>query len=78
MNSEKDAYLIPQLKKFRSYLNTTWKGEFVGTEKPTYDIQNWERILNGTHIRIMHSLNDGEYGGETKRYYNKTAEIILK
>ena len=56
-------YLIPELEPLRFYLNTTWVGEFVGSEKPTFDVQNWERILNGTSIRIMHSLNDGEYGG---------------
>jgi hypothetical protein len=68
--------LIPQLEPFRPYLNTTWKGEFVGTVKPTYDIQQWERILNGTHIRIMHSLNEGEYGGETIIFWDKINETL--
>jgi hypothetical protein len=69
-------YLIPELELLRPYLNTTWKGEFVGSEKPTYDIQKWERILNGTHIRIMHSLNKGEYGGETLIYWDKTNNTL--
>jgi len=27
-------------------------------------VGQWERALNGRAIRIMHSLNDGAYGGE--------------
>ena len=69
-------YLIPELEPLRFYLNTTWVGEFVGSEKPTFDVQNWERILNGTSIRIIHSLNDGEYGGESIIYWDKEKESL--
>lgn len=69
-------YLTPELEILRPYLNKTWKGEFVGSEKPTFDVQKWESVLNGTHIRIMHSLNDGEYGGETLIYWDKANETL--
>lgn len=29
------------------------------------DVQSWERILNGRGVRLMHSINGGDYGGET-------------
>lgn len=76
MTLNANEYLIPELEPLREYLNTSWKGKFVGSEKPTYDIQKWERILNGTHIRIMHSMNDGEYGGETIIYWDKANETL--
>lgn len=71
-----NEYLVPELEPLRPYLYKTWKGEFVGSEEPTFDIQKWERILNGTHIRIMHSLNDGDYGGETLIYWDKTNKTL--
>ncbi len=74
LNADED--LIPQLEPLRPYLNTTWKGEFVNSEKSTFDVQTWQRILNGTAIRIMHSLNNGEYGGETIVYWDKDKEIL--
>ncbi len=76
MTLSANEYLIPELEQLRSYLNTTWKGEFVGSEKSMSDVQKWERILNGTHIRIMHSLNDGEYGGESIIYWDKQNKTI--
>ncbi|MCF7857900.1 MAG: hypothetical protein K9N07_01045 [Candidatus Cloacimonetes bacterium] len=65
-----NEYLIPELEPLRPFLNTTWKGEFTKSENPASDIQKWNRILNGTHIRIMHSLNNGEYGGESIIYWD--------
>jgi len=76
MNLNAIDYLIPELEPLRPYLNTTWKGEFEGNEKPMCDVQKWKRILNGTHIRIMHSLNDGEYGGESLVYWDKQNNTI--
>jgi hypothetical protein len=74
MTLNANEYLIPELEPLRQYLNTTWKGKFVGTEKPTYDIQHWERILNGTHMRIMHSLNDGKM--KSKAYFFKNGKWV--
>ena len=31
-------------------------------DKPVFDISRWERILNGMAIKIIHSINEGEYG----------------
>ncbi|MCH8013104.1 MAG: hypothetical protein IIA61_14375 [Candidatus Marinimicrobia bacterium] len=59
--------LSDHLKPFAPYIGKTWKGEFVGStpEKPIYDISRWERALNGNAIRIIHSVNNGQYGGES-------------
>ena len=48
-------------------LGKTWRGVFAGStpEKPVVDITRWELALNGQVVRILHSINHGEYGGET-------------
>ena len=55
------------LKPFTPLLGKTWKGEFKNStpEKPIVDISRWERALNGKAVRVLHSVNDGAYGGET-------------
>src|SRR5262245_54509777 len=59
--------LAEQLKAFAPYVGKTWKGEFAGSkpEKPIFDVSRCERVLNGQGVRILHSVNDGQYGGET-------------
>lgn len=61
------AMLIEQLMPLRPYIGKTWKGTLTGMdpEKPMIDISRWERALNGRAIRILHSVNNGVYGGET-------------
>lgn len=59
--------LIEQLMPLKSYIGKTWKGTLKGMDpkKPMIDISRWERALNGRAIRILHSVNNGVYGGET-------------
>lgn len=59
--------LDEHLKPFAPLLGKTWKGEFANStaEKPMVDVSRWERALNGKAVRIVHSVNDGMYGGET-------------
>jgi hypothetical protein len=59
--------LNENLEKFRPLLGKTWRGEFKNStpEKPMVDVARWERALNGQAIRILHSINQGVYGGET-------------
>ena len=58
-----DAHLEP----LRPLLGRTLKGFFPESkpDKPLADVVRWEAILNGKAIRVMHSVNDGAYGGET-------------
>ena len=67
MPGEGEKPLSTHLKPLAAYLGKTYKGEFAGStpEKPVYDIARWERALNGQAIRITHSLNNGQYGGES-------------
>ena len=55
------------LEPLRPFLGKTWRGEFKEStpEKPMVDVSRWERALNGKAVRILHSVNDGSYGGET-------------
>src|SRR5437762_6950383 len=60
------ATLDEHLEPLRPFLGKTWKGHFKNStpEKPQVDVSRWERALNGKAVRILHSLNDGTYGGE--------------
>lgn len=65
--ADDSSRLIPELKFFEPYLGKTFRGEFANStpEKPVFDVSHWERAMNGRAIRMLHSVNDGEYGGET-------------
>ena len=70
--------LDPHLEPLRLLLEKTWKGTFESgkTEKPTVDVMHWERALNGKAVRILHSINDGDYGGETIVIWNEKDRVL--
>jgi hypothetical protein len=71
--------LDEQLEPFRPFLGKTWRGEFKNStpDKPTIDVARWERALNGKAIRVLHSVNDGVYGGESiMRWDNEKKQIV--
>ena len=61
-----DPQLNDHLISLAPFLGT-WRGEFADStpDKPKVDVARWERTLNGNAVRILHSVNDGQYGGET-------------
>lgn len=68
------------LKCFAPYIGKTWKGVFSSSEnqqKKTIDVSVWERALNGTAVRVLHSVNDGEYGGESLIFYDKKEKQLV-
>jgi hypothetical protein len=67
------------LEKLRALLGKTWKGAFANSkpDKPTVDVMKWERILNGQAVRILHSINDGVYGGETIIRWDKEKQTVV-
>jgi len=67
VSAEEQSSLAPQLEPLRPMLGKTWKGEFKNStpQKPMVDVMRWERALNGKAVRVVHSVNDGVYGGET-------------
>ncbi len=64
---------------FDPFLGRTWRGVFAGStpEKPTIDVSRWERALNGQAIRVLHSVNDGEYGGETLIVHDREKQSLV-
>jgi hypothetical protein len=70
--------LNPHLAMFQPLLEKTWKGALKGStpEKPIVDIQHWERALNGQAIRVIHSINNGVYGGETMFFWSETNKTV--
>ncbi len=71
--------LAEPLKPFAPYIGKTWRGEFANSTpgKPVIDISRWERALNGQAIRILHSVNNGEYGGETILFWDKNKGSLV-
>ncbi len=41
------------------------------------DVARWEQALNGKAVRILHSINDGEYGGETIAIWDENKGSIV-
>ncbi|MBY6185178.1 hypothetical protein KUV89_00790 [Marinobacter hydrocarbonoclasticus] len=72
------AELDPHLQRFAPYLDKTWQGVFENStaERPMVDVSRWESALQGKAIRIRHSLNDGEYEGETLIVWNRAIEQL--
>ncbi len=75
---EPSISLAKSLEPLRLFIGKTWKGESRNStpEKPVYDVMKWERALNGQAVRILHSVNNGEYGGETIVTWNPKTERL--
>ena len=78
-NAGEPSPLNPHLEPLRPLLGKTWKGTFTGSkpEKPTVDVERWERTLNGQAVRLLHSINDGAYGGETMLVWDEKKQSIV-
>jgi len=76
--AEKQPTLNSHLEPLRPLLDKTWKGVFEGSkpEKPTVDVARWERALNGQAVRVLHSINQGAYGGETLFVWNEKSQVV--
>jgi hypothetical protein len=60
---ELDARLAP----LAPYVDRTFTASMgpAGNEGAAVDIQKWETVLGGKAVRITHSINGGDYGGES-------------
>ncbi len=64
----------PKLAFLAPYLGT-WQATF---ESGAVDVSKWERALNGTAVRTLHSINNGEYGGESLIFWdNKKKSLVF-
>jgi hypothetical protein len=73
------AELDPHLAPLRRLVGKTWRGVFPKStpEKPVVDVSRFEAALNGQAVRNLHSINDGEYGGETLMVWDKEKQAIV-
>ena len=70
--------LDPHLEPLRPLLEKTWRGVFTGGDpaKPVVDVMRWERAMNGQVVRVLHSINDGAYGGETLYRWDEAKKAV--
>mgnify|MGYP006273895237 CR=1 FL=1 len=67
-----------ELAALKPFLGKTWKGTFKSStpEKPMHDVSRWQVALKGHAVRIVHSVNDGIYGGESLVMWNAEKKQI--
>lgn len=73
-----EPVLQAELEIFRPFLDSHWEGDLTepGKEKKMIDRSIWSRALNGKAIKTVHSVNDGEYGGETMIFWDQQQKKI--
>lgn len=77
--AEEARPLHEKLALFAPILGKTFSGEIKQStaEQPMVDVVRYERALNGTAVRSFHSINDGDYGGETLMRWDDDAQKIV-
>lgn len=70
--------LHPKLEPLRPYLNRYWQGDLTqpGKTEKVIDRSTWSRALNGQAIKTVHSINDGEYGGESFIFWDEKKQSL--
>lgn len=69
--------LDEHLEIFRPYLGKTWVAKGTDEQGRAFsDVSYWERTLNGMAVRSVHSLNNGEYGGESIMFWDPESETL--
>lgn len=73
------AELDPRLAALAPLVGKTWRGEMSppGAAKPVVDVHRFELALGGRAVRSVHSINDGEYGGETLFTWDDQKKAIV-
>ena len=71
-------FLSEHLIEMELFIGNTYKGNFINStrENPMIDILSFERSLNGNAIKVIHSVNNGEFGGETMVMWNPEKERL--
>ncbi|WP_205623849.1 hypothetical protein [Pseudoalteromonas rubra] len=77
-DDNKPAQLAKELAVFQSFLGT-WQADFdvPAGKPPMRDVSRWERALNGTAVRTLHSINAGMYGGESLIFWDKSKNALV-
>ncbi|NHO88172.1 hypothetical protein G8768_14485 [Pseudoteredinibacter isoporae] len=64
--------LDEKLEPFRGFVGTWQASMTMGKDKPpVLDVSHWQIALNGKALKIVHSVNDGDYGGESFIFWDK-------
>jgi hypothetical protein len=73
------AELDPRLAALKPLVGRTWRGEMSppGAAKAVVDVHRFELALGGRAVRSVHSINDGEYGGETLFTWDDEKKTIV-
>ncbi len=59
-------------------LDIVWRCELAGQTGPNkVDHALWQRALHGQAIKVIHSDNDGEYGGASIIFWHKAKQSLL-
>jgi len=71
--------LAPQLEPLRPFIGKTWRSvpATPDAKQQVVDIQVWQRALNGQAVRLLHSINDGIYGGETMIMWDASKKSLV-
>lgn len=69
-------HLDPHLEPLRTLLGRTFRGEMPDDGRVAIDISRWERALGGRAVRNLHSVDEGEYGGETIIFWDEDAQAV--
>ncbi len=78
LHATETGTLSAELEPLRPFLATTWRGNLSeGQGKQSIDVSQWRRALNGTAIKIVHSVNNGEYGGESMLFWDKERQSLI-
>ena len=72
------ATLHPKLEPLRPYLDQHWQGDLSqpGSDKMVIDRSYWNRALNGQAIKTVHSINNGDYGGESFIFWDEAKQSL--
>jgi hypothetical protein len=73
------AEMNPRFVPLKALLGKTWRGEFptAAGAKPVVDVSRFELVLNGQAVRNLHSINQGEYGGESLVVWDKDKQSLV-
>jgi hypothetical protein len=72
------AELDPRLAPLAPYVGRTYTAQVSppGAARAAMDVQQWEEIMGGKAVRITHSINGGDYGGESLIFWDVSRETI--
>lgn len=73
-----EGKLHPKLEPLRPYLNQHWQGDLTQADKveKVIDRSLWTRALNGQAIKTVHSINNGQYGGESFIFWDESKQSL--